>query len=432
MSRWLGDTPVRPLCAADAAKHMLRDFAVSGVDEDLERLRGAWMKPPTPPSSDDDDFAMLAPARLRSSSGSRRPAYFERQQWQGPLDPPQQPNLLNVSRRLASGSGRVRSGALDYQSEHRLETLANLRRLASSGAATPQSMPLALHDLPRLCSRAARAGSMPTQAPTAVEREARRNGVHASRQDGEASMNWDEWERRWAEELRAFASAAKEQKTLALAFAAERAPLRSSSMNWFEQGRREQGAGSREQGEYASRVPPRWQPGYPQADTTKATPRPDPDYPHAMPPRDPKSSSDSDGDSRQPPPPWQQQQQQQRQWQRWQQQQQRQQQQEWQQQQQRRQQPCGGRAQPPPPLKPSITPSATPSLSRFASWAEYNAAFEAFENRRLRQDSLEAISVADVPFPPTNDPAGALHASHQHPNPPPGPQHLTPPPSPNA
>ena len=142
---------LRPLCASDVAKVMLRDFARSGVDEDLERLRSAWHKPPTPPlSSDDDDEFASSMKPPRSRSGRRRPKESDRPRWYGPLDTDQSTaaaaavaasssGFAAVARPLPSAE-RVHSGALDFRSEQRLEMISNLRRLATSGAAAPHTI----------------------------------------------------------------------------------------------------------------------------------------------------------------------------------------------------------------------------------------------------------------------------------------------------
>ena len=329
--------PMRPLGAAQAASMSLLDFVQSGVDEDLERLRRGWHKPPTPPSSDEKEQGIIAQAARR---GGR---LVDRPRWHGPLDTEDAAVQRAAARPLQAK--RVCGGALDYRAKQRLELLSNLRLLASSGAAAPQHAALVP---PRV------AGSCHEVPQTAAERDARRSLPPSSA--GCEHTSWESWERRWAEELRAFTTAAHEQRQLALAVSADSPlpplyPLRP-----------------RQHPHGMGRPPPS---------------RERRDFPHAMPPADDGSDSDDDDGSA-----WQQQRQHQRQRQR---QHQRQQQRQHQRQQHTQNLP-----------RPQLPPSQR-LLKTFASWAEYNAAFEAFE---ARLPSLEAVSLSDVPFPPSSDPAG--------------------------
>jgi len=257
--------PVHPLGAAHAASMVLHDFVRSGVDEDLEWLRRGWRKPPTPPSSDEEDEVTVVYASRRR--GGR---LVEVPKWQGPLDT--DATTQRPSRRLQAD--RVRGGAMDFRAEQRLEMLSNLRRLASSGAAAPQNAAL----VPR---GSGMAGLYHDAPPAAIEREARRSLPSGSADD--ECTSWDAWERRWAEELRAFTTAAKEQLALAIAVDSSpplRYPLRPR--------RHPRGMGRPSQS------------------------RDFRDFPHAMPPADNGSDSD-DGSAWQRWRPQQQQQQQQQQ-----------------------------------------------------------------------------------------------------------------------
>ena len=345
--------PVRPLPAATAAKHILQDFVASGVDEDLERLRDAWRKPPTPPSSDDDEAAVFFAAPPRSRGGGPR---VERPQWQGPLDSEMATQQASSGRKLAVD--RVRGGALDFRAAQRLEMLSNLRRLANSGAAAPQSVPamLMLRGPGSLTPSAHAGGS--NARPTAIERETRRAMPVAA---GSDPMSWDHWERRWAEELRAFASAAAEQEQLARLEMAVGGDAFDAPMRHPLRPRRHV-----QSQRVGTQRPPSWQ-----------------GYPHETPPVD--SDTDGDDEPTRTRPGAQrhhqhhhQQQHQQQQW--------------W-----RPHQPPA--PQPPPPS----APQRSLNVRTFANWAEYNSAFEAFE---ARLPTLEAVGLGDVPFPPSHDPAG--------------------------
>ena len=322
------EMPVRPLGAAQAASMMLKDFVASGVDEDLERLRSGWQRPPTPLSSDEEEDRATGMPRSRFG----RP--LERPRWQGPIDTDE--TARAPSRRLRSE--RVHSGALDFRAGGRLELLSNLRRLASSGAAAPQDVPfadplpfggnvLALQRQPWTRSSVSR-----EVAPLAIERETRR----AMPSTSGGHMSWEAWEQRWAEELRAFASAAAEQKQLALAIWADQ-PMRQPPLRYPLRPRQHCRGGGHG-----------WSP----------PPPPRRDFPHEVP------TTDSDSDRDDEPMRRQQWQQQPRAHTR------------SQQQQQQQQQRTNG----PPQIPSPPQPPPQERLRRFASWPEYNSAFEQFES----------------------------------------------------
>jgi hypothetical protein len=324
-----------------AARHMLRDFAAAGVDEDLEELRSVWKKPPTPPSSD-SDAEELAQGRLP---------------WRGALERSRGGTFgdTNPQRRWQQ---RVRSGSLDYKSGERLGTLHMLRQVAS----TPQhellppwpagdgvSMSTALVVSAGGVGVGAGRGwharaSTRGHGPTEIERAARRSSG--------ATMDWAEWESRWAEELRNLAAAAEHARRMREP-PSQREP---SSCDGFGRRRTQRSSppGSRQQ--QHGRRPP--SPG------ARWRQRDDAPPPHARPAR-----------PEPPPPP-------------------------------RQQTPP---PPPPPPPRAAPAPHAAPApIGRsFASWAAFDAAFVAFEASLL---SLSSVDLRDVPFPPPDDPAGLVEA----------------------
>ena len=107
-----------------AAQHMLRDFAASGVDEDLEELRSMWKKPPSPPESDEDDDGAFGFGYTRHKVGFQP----KKVPWQGALDGPRR----LPAQRKPPREKRVHSGALDYRSAERLSTLSLLRQVSEA------------------------------------------------------------------------------------------------------------------------------------------------------------------------------------------------------------------------------------------------------------------------------------------------------------
>ena len=55
------------------------------------------------------------------------------------------------------------------------------------------------------------------------------------------------------------------------------------------------------------------------------------------------------------------------------------------------------------PAQAGCVPEPEQKLRCFDSWVAFDAAFTEFEKRQL---SLEVVRLAEVPFPPRNDPAG--------------------------
>ena len=177
-----------------AAATMLHDFASNGVDEDLEELRAMWNKPPTPPDSDDDDMEDY----FTRGFGAKIP-------WRGAV------NHRKVDREKARVQ-RVRSGALDYRSAERLDSLTMLRRvveapneqLAFGDDVSMAALLLTSHQTPmHASSRSSRKPHGQRDGPTSIERHARFRG------GGHGQMDWATWESRWAEQLRGLASAAE-------------------------------------------------------------------------------------------------------------------------------------------------------------------------------------------------------------------------------
>jgi hypothetical protein len=365
-----------------AARAMLHDFAASGVDEDLELLKNAWQKPPTPPPEDEEEIVQTGFIRLPNGRVVERPM------WQ---------DLASSasSRRRADPIRRVRGGALDYRSGERLSQLSLLRQVATG-------CPLAIDAYPPSCSSmalvafgggatcAAGAGMARRTTPrmTEIEKAARRR---SSGGDG-SGLDWDTWESRWAEQLRGLASFAEHARREA---EAKRAGIgRWSARNEAEYNdvHRQAQRQARPPGSRAGGVSPgRYE-------------------------FEAREDEEADLDMNRQ---WQQHQQKQKEREAERQQQQQQKQQRPQQQQQQQQQkqhhqqhqrttpprrpepPPQQGPQPPPPMARPMTP---PPIGRtFDSWDAFDTAFAAWEARAANE---AAVRLKDVPFPPSSDPAG--------------------------
>ena len=188
------------------ARGLLHDFASSGVDEDLELLRSAWTKPPTPPPappSEDEDVDEDGVLRWPG-----QPHRQPRPKWQSGGPSP-------AERRQAESSLRVRSGALDYRSSERLSTLHLLREVAEGRDPTHGQEHL-LEPMALLAVNGGRGWSAPGGAArrepgmTEIERVARR-----TRGQGGSGLDWSTWEARWAEQLQAMAGFARQRNARA-------------------------------------------------------------------------------------------------------------------------------------------------------------------------------------------------------------------------
>ena len=317
------------------AQHMLRDFAQSGVDEELEQLKAMWKKPPTPESDEEDAEAML-----RGLDG-RRP-------WRGVCDRPRPPPAF--ARIRPPREQRVRGGSLDYQSTERLGMLKVLRHAASNDSEVLLTgiKSMAIVQSSSASSRPRRPGTnrRPADGETDIEREARLgSGYHPH-------MDWADWERKWAAQLRD------------LAAAAERAARHDASFS------ETMGAGGLDDEDVDSH-PRRSQRHSPHPSARQQYARPSP------------------GGSRRPgsppPPP----------------------------QPRSSQQPRQAPPEPPPPREAPRRPQATqatppPPVGRqFAAWGAFDSAFKSFEAGLA---TANVVRLAEVPFPPANDPAGLAEA----------------------
>eukprot|EP00966_Prymnesium_polylepis_P190622 4417943-Prymnesium_polylepis.1 len=385
--------------ARQAAGEILRDFEASGVDEDLELLRSAWKQPARQAKDvlkcarcaheNDSPLWTRAGERLCTMCGTSLDAGPKTVQpgWRGPLDPePEHSTLLALQGPGAARGGgggrracakpppppdarRVRGGELDYRSQERLETIQRLRRLSSD-------------DVMVVAAPAA------TPATSEVPQPARKASEHAF---GSAMprTDWATWEAAWKAELEALealerqhrADAAVRQREAAAAAAAEEEFWRNAEPprpgpRTTPRGQRFGGGGPR------ASSPPR--PGSPRARSKPAA----------------AASNARDGapaDSKQQSQQSQNQQQRQQQQQ---QQQQRQQQQQQRQQQQQQQRPAAAGA-PPRPANPPA--AATPKPRAHRTYAEFDAAWRAFE---AKLPELSSLGIVDIPFPPSSDVAG--------------------------
>ena len=283
----------------------------------------------------------------------------------------------------ADPTQRVRGGALDYKSGERLQTLGMLRTVASVSEAE-LAMATDISDSMQLVAIgghmsgggggvSARGSRSSERGITEIEKLARSRRSHQ-----DPGLDWASWEARWAEHLKSLAAAAGRAKREAEARERERAEEAAF------------GASSADRYEYECDDDQKREPPPPRWSSSQ----------RAAPPRTRQYSQ-------------QQQQEQERAREREQQQQQRrrqQQQQQEQQQQERR------RQEQPPPRRPSSSSSSRAPLRSappvkmgrfFESWSKFDAAFVAWEAQASQADK---IRLADIPFPPSRDPAGLAEA----------------------
>eukprot|EP00908_Phaeocystis_cordata_P020461 Transcript_3212.p2 GENE.Transcript_3212~~Transcript_3212.p2 ORF type:complete len:421 (-),score=105.91 Transcript_3212:1524-2786(-) len=351
-----------PSRAQAMAKMALHDFAASGVDEDLEQLRAAWKKPPDELlyEVEDDVWPAQRPANKGPTNATRAIRAWrgpEPAAWQGPLDPPsrrQDPARKKLESTGVAGGARASLG--DYRSGDRLDTLQRLRRL-STGDMSPRALEGAAScALACVDSGGSRSRPVPHAAAgplkaTEVERAAR---VHAHAVGGGGGArsgleDWAAWEARWAEQLKDFQ--AYENRTVAVAEAA--ACARERERAWAGDAARD----SAQRAAWGARVRAAKAEYADRREASEARRRAAP----SPPPPSTASSAATAGDGWRP------------------------------------------RHAPPPSASPTAA-AAVPSTRRFASWAEHDRAYQEFE-RKLPQ--LQAVRVADVPWPPEHDPCGA-------------------------
>jgi hypothetical protein len=355
--------PAAPLGRTQGlAQSMLHDFAASGVDEDLEQLRSMWTKPP--PAEADSNSDEGEDGRWPNSQSGQ-----QRKPWCSNIEPRDD--------KATPAAARVKGGALDYHSAERLSTLERLRKLTTTG---DEGSPFGAQTLllaPVVGLNAARRHSFDqNESVTDIEREARKR-----RGDG-PGLDWARWESRWAEQLRGLASAQQQQQQ-----------QRQQQHDDDDDHHHHHRATGHSQPPRGSTPPPSFRDSYRR-------------------PSAPSGASQRSG--------WQQRQRREREeeeWQDFEQQQQRQWQREQQQQkkkhtekQQQKQQ--GQKKHPPPPRRPPSPPRPAPQAAalrrgHFASWTAFDQAFTAFE---AKLPSLVEVRLADIPFPPSRDPAGLVEA----------------------
>jgi len=380
----------------------LYDFASSGVDEDLEQLRSAWKKPEDEllyrPASPEQAMPFAGHGKLRQPRTSLV-VHSERPGWQGPLDGPPRQSRAGASgytnERLPSNgvAGGPQASLGDYRSGERLASLELLRKLSAEeaggyGCASRSIVPAGGAFAPAPHPAAGRGAA--SRSATELERIARASAASRGPAD-----DWASWETRWAEQLRDFEVYQRHM--------VQEHWLGSADFDdggddddpaWWAMGRG--GAGARPHG---APPPPRFgsaaaREAEERAAWSAKVKNARTEYDARRAASSAKRASAGGGaagggaerwyeqagergaphrqHTPQPPPP---------------------------------------RQQPPPSqgaARAATAASRLPSTRRFSSWAEHDAAYEAFEKKL---PNMATVGVADVPWPPTHDVLGASPGS---------------------
>ena len=255
----------------------------------------------------------------------------------------------------------MKSGALDFKSKERLQTLDLLRKVASQNCGKDLedlSEPVALLTFGRSgAAGASSSRSSQGSRMTDFERAARRS-------DGSPGLDWATWESRWAEQLKGLAEAASTAKRAAAAHRMQ-AQFDANAEATQPRVRSTRRGGA---------VPTRGMPS--SASSSSSTSEMDEEAEidrrwrssqQYREQRQQQQRAKQDGQQKQPVPP---------------------------------------QPPPPPPPRPAARPSPPVGAGRhFDSWSAFDSAFVEWE-KRAASDAV--IHLKDVPFPPPRDPAGLV------------------------